>query len=577
MNFCRGLFFDWRIRLLKIGCKILVSALCLLFSLSVLCACTKKSGMEILPMPEILSVSIGGTPATLQGSTFSVTLSNSSTLDLKNIKATDIVFSKSHTDAKISPEGPYNFNDAVNNAIPISVNLNGQTKHYTLQVKKSAPPISDDPITTYATWIMVWNGSTESWFDPISYNGATMWVNNSWKATNWNDNSQVDEFVVNMRDAGIKIIICDLTNGFKWMSKVKYIQGLCASYGMQVCVAENYGGNFTNFDRDAQSVYDNLTGPNAPNNTAYLKKDGKPLIVCYCTKTNFEAIQPYTSTIRNYFNVVWSSGEQSAPNKWGWQLEPKVGPVPSTDAMFVTSAIKWVSGQPELWRKSLAWLDYTFIVARQNKPKYLIVGSYDDIHERNGWFIANTTNSIHGMQMRDKTGAISTDAYFNRVKEWTGGGAISSVGGGLIKDGCYSLVNVKSSLPLQIRGGNGAAGSILEQTLTPDFLLNKYFWMYHLGDNIYRIISLPGGLSLCPTGGSLNDGTTIEQNWDLDVPNQKWKLEQTTVGIYTIKNLLTGKYLEVKGGSTVSGADIIQNPKTGQDQQLWKLETIVQL
>lgn len=577
LDCCKGLFFHRRIRLLKIFTDSVIVTFCFLISLGVLCACTKKSGTEVLLMPEILSVSISGQPATLQGSTFSVALSNLSTLDLKNIKATDIVFTKSQADAKISPEGPYNFTDAINNAIPISISLNGQTKHYTLQVKKSAPPIAEDPTTVYATWIMVWVGSTEGWFDPVSYNGATMWVNNTWKSTNWNDNSQVDEFVVNMRDAGIKIIVCDLTNGFKWMSKVKYIQGLCASYGMQVCVAENYGGNFSNFDRDAQSVYDNLAGPNASNNTAYLKKEGKPLIVCYCTKTNFEAIQPYSSTIRNYFNVVWSSGEQSAPNKWGWQLEPKVGPVPSTDAMFVTSSVKWASGVNEIWRKSLAWLDYNFIIARQNKPKYIIVGSYDDMHERNGWLIANTTNCIQGRQMRDKFGAISNDAYFNRIKEWTGGGAISSVGGGLVKDGCYSLVNVKSSLPLQIRGGNGAAGSILEQSLTPIFLLNKYFWLYHLGDNIYRMISLPAGLSIAPTGGSSDDGVAIEQNWDLDVPYQKWKLEQTTTGKYAIRNLSTGKYLEVKGGSMSSGADIIQSFKTGQDQQLWNLETIVQL
>ena len=577
MDCCKGLFFRRNIKLLKILSHSVIVAFCFLISLGVFGACTKKSGTEPPPMPEIRSVSIGGTPATLQGSTFTVTLSNLSTLDLKNIKATDIVFSKSQPDAKISPEGPYNFNDAVNNAIPISISLNGQTKHYTLQVKKSEPPIADDPATVYATWIMVWIGSTESWFDPVSYNGATMWVNNSWKATNWNDNSQVDEFVLNMKNAGIKIIICDLTNGFKWMNKVKYIQGLCASYGMQVCVAENYGGNFTNFDRDAQSVYDNLAGPNAPNNAAYLKKDGKPLIVCYCTKTNFEAIQPYSSAIRNYFNVVWSSGEQSAPNKWGWQLEPKVGPVPSADGMFVTSAIKWASGQPELWRKSLAWLDYSFIVARQNKPKYLIVGSYDDIHERNGWFVANTTNSIHGMQMRDKTGAVSNDAYFNRVKEWTAGGAISSVGGGLVKDGCYSLVNVKSSMPLQMRGGNGAAGSILEQTLTPVFLLNKYFWLYHLGDNIYRIISLPAGLSIAPTGGSSTDGVEIEQNWDLDVSYQKWKLYQNASGEYSLQNLSSAKYLDVSGGSVNSGTGIIQSDKRESSSQLWKLENIVHL
>jgi hypothetical protein len=258
-------------------------------------------------------------------------------------------------------------------------------------------------------------------------------------------------------------------------------------------------------------------------------------------------------------------------------LEPKVGPVPSPDAMFVTSAVKWASGQPELWRKSLAWLDYNFIIARQNKPRYIIVGSYDDIHERNGWLIANTTNSFHGMQMRDKTGAISNDAYFNRVKEWTAGGAISYISGGLIPDGCYTITNKKSSLALQLRLGNGVAGSLLEQCSTPAFPMNIYFWFYHLGSNIYRIISLPSALSLTPAGGSLNSGVEIEQNWDLDVSSQKWKLSENAAGEFSLQNLSSGKYLDVAGESTNAGTGIIQANKSGSASQSWKLEPIVHL
>ena len=41
------------------------------------------------------------------------------------------------------------------------------------------------------------------------------------------------------------------------------------------------------------------------------------------------------------FSLVWASGEDSDINKWGWQLEPWLASVPSTDAMFVTSAVKW--------------------------------------------------------------------------------------------------------------------------------------------------------------------------------------------------------------------------------------------
>ncbi|NDP21138.1 MAG: RICIN domain-containing protein [Paludibacter sp.] len=430
----------------------------------------------------------------------------------------------------------------------------------------------------YATWIMVWIGSTEKWFNPDSYIGATMWVNNTWKATNWNDNAQVDEFILNMKNAGIKIIICDLTNGFRWMNKVKYIQSVCAQYGMQVCVSNNYKGNFETFDSNAKLIYDNLAGPGAPNKEAYFNKDGKPLIVSYCTKTHYDAIESYSSEMKSLFNFVWSSGEDSKSDKWGWQLEPEDGTVPSKDAMFVTSSIKWApSKKPGLWRKSLAWLDYNFLIARENNPKYIIVGSYDDIHERNGWLIANTTNCERGMQMRDKFGAISTDAYNKRVKEWTSGGKVSTIPGGLINDGCYIVKNQKSNLALQMRGGNGYAESILEQSSSAVYPMNQYFWFYHLGNNIYRIIPLTSGLPLTPVGASTAENTVIEQNWDQDVPNQKWKLEQRKTGEYYLMNVLSNKYLDVKDASVLSGTEIIQTTKSDNENQVWTMEAIVQL
>ena len=447
------------------------------------------------------------------------------------------------------------------------------------QIKYSPNSVQATPI--YATWIMVWVGSTEPWFNPEVYNGATMWVNNTWKATNWNDNAQVNEFVLNMKNAGIKIIICDLTNGFNWMSKVKYIQGLCAQNGMQVCVATNYKGNFTSFETQAKSIYDNLSGPNAPNNASYFKKDGKPVIVNYCTKTQFEAVEVYSSDMRSRFNLVWASGEQSQPDKWGWQLEPKVGAVPSTDAMFVSPSVKWApSSTPGMWRKSLAWLDYNFFIARQNNPAFVIVGSYDDIHERNGWLIANTTGSEQGMQMRDKFGAISTDAYNKRVIEWMSGANVSTISGGIIQDGCYKIRNKRSNLALQMRSGNGTAGSLVEQSSTAVYAMNQYFWFYHLGNNSYRIIPLTTGLPLAPVDASLSSNIKIEQNWDLDVDYQKWTIEEKSAGIFKIKNNLSAKYLDVYPagtGSTVSGASIVQANTATYDYQLWKLEPIVQL
>jgi hypothetical protein len=128
-----------------------------------------------------------------------------------------------------------------------------------------------------------------------------------------------------------------------------------------------------------------------------------------------------------------------------------------------------------------------------------------------------------------------------------------------------------------MRDGNGAAGSILEQSTTAVYPMNRYFWFYHLGNNVYRIIALTSGLSLAPVGSSLNSNTQIEQQWDLDVEQQKWILEQTTEGEYTLKNKLSEKYFDVTSGSVSSGANIVQNSKSNQNSQLWSLEPIIQL
>jgi hypothetical protein len=539
-------------------------------------SCGEEKLIETPLYPELDAIQLDGIKALRMDSLFIINLPTSSSINIAQVQKAELSFTLPHPDSHISPDAPYNFRDAADNTILFTLSLNKLKKTFYIKVTKAEPPAAvNTPI--YGTWIMIWNGSTESWFNPEQYHGATMWVNNTWKATNWNDNAQVDEFILNMKNAGVKLIICDLTNGFRWINKVKYIQEVCAKYDMKVCVAENYGGKFSTFENDAKSIYNNLAGPDAPNRESYFHKDGKPFIVCYCTKSNYDALVNYNSEMRNYFTIGWSSGENSMADKWGWQLEPKVGAVPSDKVMFVSPALKWASGRPELWRKSLAWLDYNFTLVRQNNPEYVIVGSYDDIHERNGWLIVNTINSIPGKQFRDIYGAVSTNAYYNRVKEWMSNDPVSSVPGGLLKDGCYMLKNKKSKLYLQIRNGNGTAGSVLEQSSVALYPLNQYFWFYHLGNNRYRIIPLTTGLSLSPVGASSKEDIAIEQQWDDDVPNQKWNLEKTSTGTFLIQNEKTSHYLSVKSASTQSGSDIIQSQKTEGDHQLWNVEVVVQL
>ncbi|MBV9467850.1 MAG: hypothetical protein JOZ57_01240, partial [Abitibacteriaceae bacterium] len=83
--------------------------------------------------------------------------------------------------------------------------------------------------TTYATWLMVWNGHTEKWWKPTDYEGARVYVGGTWKAIDWADNSQINEYLDNCKKAGIQLVIVDLTNGWGWLNtRSQYMQSLCA-------------------------------------------------------------------------------------------------------------------------------------------------------------------------------------------------------------------------------------------------------------------------------------------------------------------------------------------------------------
>ena len=85
-------------------------------------------------------------------------------------------------------------------------------------------------------------------------------------------------------------------------------------------------------------------------------------------------------------------------------------------------------------------MDYGMLLARKFKPAVVVVGSYDDVVERNAWLIADTSEATPPeRQMRDFTGAISLEAFYNRVKEWITEGTPAVVAGGMLPDGAYMI------------------------------------------------------------------------------------------------------------------------------------------
>jgi len=237
--------------------------------------------------------------------------------------------------------------------------------------------------------------------------------------------------------------------------------------------------------------------------------------------------------------------------------------------VFVTPSICYDSPRTgdHLWRKSLSWLDYGFLKALEKPPKHLIIGSFDDVHERNAWFICDTTHAAYGWQMRDITGKISTDAYYNRVREWlTKGYAEPFNPGGKLRDGAYQVIscdhgamfgpieNRRECSPLRVK--------------VPDSELDSLYWFYHLGNDEYRIVKLNTGFSL----ESLNDrnGSPIRQNYDSESFCQRWKLICHDDGTCSLIGRLHGKAFALNPAGDI----VVDGYKENEACQRWIIKPI---
>ncbi|MEI7900371.1 MAG: RICIN domain-containing protein [bacterium] len=429
----------------------------------------------------------------------------------------------------------------------------------------------------YATWIMIWIGATEKWWRPQDYEGCRVKYPEGLSAKesiDWNDPVLRKFYLEQIRDAGIDVIVIDFTNGFRWEKAARDVQKFCYENNMKMCIAFNPQGG-SSMESACGMVWKTFADPGVHYSEAYFQKDGKPLCVIYTWRSGYAASVAQSGPERGRFSTVWASGEDGADNKWGWQLEPWELAHPSADSVFVNSAVKWNSprGTAETWRKSLAVFDYNMLIARRSRPKHVIIGSYDDMHERNSWIKIDTAGADRGAQMRDIQGKVSADTYYDRVKSWIRGNAPVFVKGGIIKDGAYRMVNVStglgfSSVTPTAHNSEDLGAPLLQRAADHRYLgaTECYYWFYHLGDNEFRIVHLSSALSLADESG------TIKQVWDDVLPNQSWKIEGAG-GNYLLVNKATGKALGVR--SDKPGTEIVTRVKNRDDTlQQWALNPV---
>lgn len=387
-----------------------------------------------------------------------------------------------------------------------------------------------------ATWINVWIASSEShWFNPDHLHGTRIFFDGKKVSINWDDMGQVRQHLTQIRDAGVQVALLDLTNGFHdfVMDRAARIGAVCRELGLKFAFA---AGNDQDegFERRARMTWEEFCGEDAPFRDVYFTLDGKPVLVLYVVREQFERLNSRDEGYLPRFYRGWASGEDPDIDKWGWQLTPQVGSVSSRNVMYITSSLWWDRSSEEFWHKSLSYLDYNFLKARQAKPRVLIVGSFDDVCERNSWMPVDTTDAKPWFHQRNPQGDIDPMYYYQRVCDWLSPAGPGTVPGGALADGAYRMQTADGRCLLSPEREDGVGVPVVLGV--PAESWQSTVWLYHLGDGEYRILRLYAGRSLTMTDGALqqaHDGNTPAQRWRLIPEGSGWRLQNVATGHVT--------------------------------------------
>ncbi|MDU1855478.1 MAG: RICIN domain-containing protein, partial [Clostridium baratii] len=117
------------------------------------------------------------------------------------------------------------------------------------------------------------------------------------------------------------------------------------------------------------------------------------------------------------------------------------------------------------------------------------------------------------------------------------------------------------------------SNNVLKFTTAMDAFKDSAFNKFPNTNATYKIINRISGKALNVSGGSKENGATIEQytyyGWD----SQKWKLIDLNNGYYKIMNVGSGKILDISASSLDNGASTIQWSNNNGWNQQWKFYT----
>ncbi len=258
-------------------------------------------------------------------------------------------------------------------------------------------------------------------------------VNGKWNgAHDYKDINQVSDVLQKIKEAGIKIVIVDMTNESQWNiywkeyePMVNNIQQVCRKKNMQFIVFIGAAGGFSVWNEKAERIWKKWAQDAAYRRYGF--GDNRPMLVVFQpSEMYWEKYNQAPDSLKTYlsrFHIGTTQvNDPILPGKsdgWGYRnysqsadgrvrfVSPNGGVKPDT----------WYHISQAEWKRRIEW-------AKQAE-EYSIYGSYDDTCDGIHWGIADTRNTS---VTRNKYPDDQPYIYYDTVKELLTGDRSNSSG-----------------------------------------------------------------------------------------------------------------------------------------------------
>lgn len=296
------------------------------------------------------------------------------------------------------------------------------------------------PTPLYATWINVWINSNQPYvpgpgglashgiqcdwvtamqrYDVSFPPGSGMSLANP-HAVDWTGGAEAGNmfaYIALIARAGINAVILDYTNGFGAANSrfpPEPFHAMIAAHfpDVQIAYAVSPSGVEPALSSLQNTSANYLHGPS-----------GRPVLVLY---GGYESYVD-TSTAHPELKILFANGESTDANKGGWHGEPFNGHAPhgGDEVFWLAPSLDWQAGTNSTsWTVSLPWFAYGMHALRraEQQPWLAVLGSFDDVGERNLWLPAVTSNATPPATrtMRTLQGEADSGAARADSGDWT--------------------------------------------------------------------------------------------------------------------------------------------------------------